>query len=819
MSAILKVFPNKLDRELFEENTIDSNITFLDYLAEHVPNYDADKGLLFSLTANGKPLLAEEWGSYVIQFGDVLEATVEAKDPWTIAAVIISVIAIGSSIYAMNQIPDNYNQTTPDGSSIYRVNTQGNQAKLMGIRPELSGRHKIYPDWLNKPRYEFIDNEEWVYLFYGVTNGYCEIKDNEIYIGDTPINRYTGDYVLTIFEPGEDVTTHDAHRNIYTSSEVSNIELEGSLSTSIENGLLKWSFQGTTLTCYRLIYRAEHNSSFPQIINFPYQAGEIVLIDSVGEPNDGAFKVVSVDGRIATMQKVDIDGNSDNTWETFTEQIQVVADVESQNGSGSHYGPYFACPEKETTDKIYIDFELPQGLGELDDNGEFIEITVAVEIQYRDENTITWNTVSHSFTNGTNDQLAETLEVLLPAKMRPEVRVKRVTSAKDDTRTYDLVKWSKLKSELESASSYEGMTTIALKIKGSNSLSKSAENKFNVIATRKLPVWDDELGQWGAMQPTQDIIPFFSYVIKDVGHGDEHLDFDTMTALNNTWQSRGDLFNALFDSGSTLFEVLKRVLAVGYAEPTLDYGQIIPVRDEPREVFEHMYQPQNMLKGGLTHSIKLIDEDEPDGVEIEYFSAQTWKSETMLCLLPGDLGVKPEKVRAFGITDKDKAWRLGMYKRRMRRYRRIQYSFKTEMDALNSRYLSYCALADDIPGYSQTGKVEAAEGNVLYLDQPLEWQTGTHYLAIRKPDGTLSGLYTAAVGSDAYQVILDRPLDFTPVLDGIQESPLFMFGVAERWSLPALITDISPSGTDKVSVKGVNYDERVYADYDNNAPE
>jgi len=372
-----------------------------------------------------------------------------------------------------------------------------------------------------------------------------------------------------------------------------------------------------------------------------------------------------------------------------------------------------------------------------------------------------------------------------------------------------------LKAELETVTSYPGMTTIGLKIKGSNTLSKNAENKFNVVATRKLPLWDDELQQWTAPQATRDIVPYFAYVIKAVGHTDTQLDFDVLETLNTLWSGRGDTFNAVFDSGSTLFEVLKRVLAVGYAEPTLDFGQVIPVRDEPRDVYEHMYQPQNMLKGGLTHSIKLIDEDEPDGVEVEYFSSKTWKAETILCLLPGDAGIKPEKVRAFGITDETKAWRFGMYKRRLRRFRRTQYSFKTEMDALNSRYLSYCALADDIPGYSQTGKVTFSDGPILYLDQPLDWGEGTHYLAVRRPDGTLSGLYTATPTSDQSIVLLDKDLDFSPDYDGGQELPLFMFGQAERWSLPALVTDISPSGTDQVSVKAVNYDDRIYADYDN----
>tara|TARA_B100001063_G_scaffold228202_1_gene239344 strand:+ start:776 stop:1252 length:477 start_codon:yes stop_codon:yes gene_type:complete len=144
-----------------------------------------------------------------------------------------------------------------------------------------------------------------------------------------------------------------------------------------------------------------------------------------------------------------------------------------------------------------------------------------------------------------------------------------------------------------------------------------------------------------------------------------------------------------------------------------------------------MYQPDNYI-GMLKRSIKLIDDDEPDGVEVEYFDPVTWKSETILCLLSGDLGIDPEKVRALGVTDRNKAYQFGMRKRRTRRYRRTRFYFKTELYALNSRYLDYCALADDLPGYEQSDTVMAISGRSIYVDHiGLEWQSRqSHILAL-----------------------------------------------------------------------------------------
>ncbi|WP_231583922.1 hypothetical protein, partial [Vibrio sp. S512-13] len=80
---------------------------------------------------------------------------------------------------------------------------------------------------------------------------------------------------------------------------------------------------------------------------------------------------------------------------------------------------------------------------------------------------------------------------------------------------------------------------------------------------------------------------------------DVHIGHYELLRLHEVWKARGDTFDAVFTDSSTLFEGLKKVLLVGYAEPTLKYGQIIPVRDEPRTTFDFQYQPDNMLGKGL----------------------------------------------------------------------------------------------------------------------------------------------------------------------------------------------------------------------------
>lgn len=108
----------------------------------------------------------------------------------------------------------------------------------------------------------------------------------------------------------------------------------------------------------------------------------------------------------------------------------------------------------------------------------------------------------------------------------------------------------------------------------------------------------------------------------------------------------------------------------------------------------------------------------------------------------------------------------------------------------------------------------------IYVDHiGLDWQSGqSHILALRKPDGTLSGPYNASPGSANNEVIIDDDLDFTPIFDGSIEPPLYMFGINERWCNGVLIRDIKPSSTDQVSVTAELDDDRVYLDDDSLAP-
>ena len=188
----------------------------------------------------------------------------------------------------------------------------------------------------------------------------------------------------------------------------------------------------------------------------------------------------------------------------------------------------------------------------------------------------------------------------------------------------------------------------------------------------------------------------------------------------------------------------------------------------------------------------------------------------------GDLGLKVEKIKLPGVTDRDRAYRWGMRRRGHQLFRQDTYSWSTELDGRNSGYLSFCAVASDTPGLCQSaillGAETVPEGVVLESSEPLDWSAGgNHKVGIRRLDGTLSGPYPAS-RIDEFRIRVDE-LDFEPAADGVVlEPPHLLFGPSDKWAYPVLVTSADPSNGG-VAMKGMPYDSRVYT-YDHaTAPE
>ncbi len=477
--------------------------------------------------------------------------------------------------------------------------------------------------------------------------------------------------------------------------------------------------------------------------------------------------------------------------------------------------PFYACPEGETTDEIEVDIFAPNGIGVIDEDS-VDPLSRSVTVEWREDQFSPWNPTVFGFTASTRDQLGWTFSVSLPSKIRPQVRVRRNQTEITKLDHLDKLEFTELRSKLDTKTSYDDVTVLAVTITGSNKIASKSNNQINLVATRKLP--EISGGTLTAPAATRKISAAMVRVVQSLGYTEDQIDLDALEDLEQVWGPRNDTFNYVFSSG-TAQEAIEKILRAGFAEPTLNpQGQLTAVRDGIRTVFEQGYSPENMTSP-LQRTFTAIQVDEPDGVEVEYTDAETWTKETVNCFLPGDSGIKVEKIQLDGVTDRDRAWRIGMRQRRSQAFRRWSYAFDTELDSLNSSYLSYVPLLDDVPGYGKVAILESISETQITVSEPLEFEAGkTHVVAYRDEDGTTRGPYTATQGEDEYTINVSIPQPWPKVLPSTQEPTHIYFGTTERWHFPALITSINPGGPLTASVAATNYDARVYDDDDNLAP-
>ncbi len=833
------------------------------------------------VTVNGQPLPMIEWADRHLAAGDDVEMRlIQHGGVFSgLGKLLGSIFNFAFGWLMPKSSSQNYG-SPEQGQRLETTSAKANQPKLGDVVPELAGRFRRFPDYLTPPRRRFVNwREQWLEFHACIGPGQYQINDADVKVGDTPFSALGADGSYAIYGPGADLSGTSTHEHWHTvpavggtSSGTAGLEMSTEMANRENTQPASYSFDGSyiwrsseseyppgwgagTLVNIRFPQQFEvtrESPPFPQhqrnrftgafkhlrpfigldgfTLEFDGQQYDVLIgamdLDENGDgwieltfpredPEDPTSWVnfVPLGQQTIVFQRSPVprysiqqysadnivvwrllsNGQNDPDWKGFPQETSSEATVTFNGGTvyGEWSSEFVATPGKETTTGIEIDFFFPNGLGYIRDNGDVTTQGLGIEIQYRNADGGPRTTISKWYENWTLDQIGQ---------------------------VKDTIQWYGLKSRLRTRISYPRWTTMAAWLRVGGRLGAQSENQINVVATRMLPVLQSD-GTWSAPQPTRDISAFARYIAGSIGYSDLNLDADELRRLDAIWKARGETLDHVYDL-TTAQDALKLAFRAGFSELTVSHGLIRPVRDDVRTQFEQSYSPLNMTKP-LRESVSPRKPMDPDGVEVEYIDAETWTSMTVRCLLPGDQGFKLEKLKLDGVTDRARAWRIGMRRRREQAYRNREYSFGTEMDAFNSEYLSYVPLFDDEPGNAQMGLLvdigPASGGALLRISEPLRWVAGApHSVGYRTPEGKFVGPFVASPGPDDFSIIADIPQPW-PEVSLKHELPHIYFGLTADWIKPALITNIQARGTDATDVTAANYDVRVYAD-DNNYP-
>ena len=493
----------------------------------------------------------------------------------------------------------------------------------------------------------------------------------------------------------------------------------------------------------------------------------------------------------------------------------------------SWIGPFAAGGPQSSSDIIEVDVVIPQGLSFSNDEGGLDSRTVTASFQYRqiDQNGApvgNWLVLSEfSKTLRTVTPQRYTLTKVVPSG-RYEVRARRTNNKDTNFRSQNTIKWESLRAFLPNVGNYGDVTLLAIRARASNNFNDSSRSQINLFATRKLPIWNGV--QWSNPVATRSAVWAMANIFRSIYGGniteDKFFDLDDFLLKDQQLNAEGRTFDWTFDTRGTVWEDAAMVCRAVRGRPLLRGSIITIALERSKTIPTAVFGPNNIVSGSLEWDIKIYNQNEYDGIEAEYVDPITWKSEVLVCALPDSGADYLEPMKFPGITNRDIAFREGMYEESKRRYNRENVTFSTGLEGHIPTWGDLILVQHDLPKWGQGGRLLALQGLVLQLDSEVTFTTGeVHQVVLKDKTGAASGphIVTEVLG-DPYKVQLQSSIDLS-VFDFSEthERPIFAFGVQNLEGKLLTVLDVSTNGEEEISITGVNYDSRVFY-YDTQSP-
>ena len=481
-------------------------------------------------------------------------------------------------------------------------------------------------------------------------------------------------------------------------------------------------------------------------------------------------------------------------------------------------GPFILNPSETKINQIEIDVAFQRGCYYANDDGSMSNKTINWTIEVRaiddyDAPYGEWYTLGNeTITSNNHNAMYKTYTYDVP-QGRYEVRATRTDTKDTSSRAGHEIRWASCKGYVVSEKDYGNVTLLAITMRATDNLSQRSSRMVNCIVTRRLKKWHPLSGWTVSAEPTCSIAWALADILK-ASYGadlrDKSIDIQALYNLDQTWSARGDTFNGVFDSKLTVYEALSRTARVGRAIPFIQGGIVRFVRDEPKNIPVALFGPRNIVKNSLSIQYVMPSEDTADSVCVQYFSEKTWKTSEIVGSFEGSSSDKTATVELFGCTNKDQALREATYMALANRYRRRIVNFTTELEGLVPSYGDLIAITHDMAKWGQGGEVTEKKGLTLSLSEPVKFEEGqTHYLALRKKNGSLSGPFVVTPGALTTEVVLSEEPDIDILTGTDAERTHFACGSADKWSVLARVTGIHPRST-KVEITAVIEDSRVH---------
>ena len=197
---------NCIDNNPIREFDLDqSNLTVLELLEHSLQRLNL-QNLKDNVTvySDGQEVPCDIWAVFKLSKTRCLKFVIKPQDFFSIAMIIIALAVAVYTMVMLKKLKTN-DKSNESGSSIYDPNAQGNKAKLEDPIPEQFGLVKAFPDYISDKHYFYKDNVRYLSMLLCQGVG---------------------------ADPNTDISSHDAHRCWFNSTEVTSAGKEVSATDS-----------------------------------------------------------------------------------------------------------------------------------------------------------------------------------------------------------------------------------------------------------------------------------------------------------------------------------------------------------------------------------------------------------------------------------------------------------------------------------------------------------------------------------------------------------------------------------------------------------
>lgn len=518
----------------------------------------------------------------------------------------------------------------------------------------------------------------------------------------------------------------------------------------------------------------------------------------------------------------------------FPVNVETSEEVDGQELDYPAYtGGFIANASGTTATRLLCDIVCPNGVGEVNDNGDFAFWAVGARAEYRPVDASGTPTGAGTWllldAQAKFFRSKSAIRFTIGGDVSPgryEVRLRRSVAKSTDPNVSDTMTWAGLRAFITGPKEFP-VSTIAIRAKATDQFSGDAASNLAVVETRILPVWTGT--EWEE-QPTRSPAWAAYDIATNTEYGgrfaDTRMDFQGYYDLAGLCEERGDTFDYDFTSTQPVPDALDIALGACRSKHKWLGGTLSVFRDEWASVPEVMLTDGEIVRGSMEIEYIMKPTDAQQCVVHEYINEDTWQIEEAIA--PRDateeMIADATRLQMEGVVNRAQAQREAEFLLRQNLYRRRHATFETEYEGRMLSIGTPILIQSDMPlEWGQGAKIARQVGASLYLDRPLTWDVGQSYVVLRTPRAKSFGPIECSMGASASIVVLDETdlgivetaqgLTLEDVLDLEPGSPLpsLAFGLGTSWVRRGVVSRGTPSGN-RVQISVYLDDERVHVE-------